>query len=797
VSNRHNGSLHCGVIQLPRAAPTGPCKPSVTELALMRPLMRAHEDALAAQAEGLDLERLSRTYAALMSRLLEVAGMRVHTVELTPDTLWPVLPKVLNHREYHHRYELYPDEYPPHHGSDTEDEDADMDKPVSVPRGGLAELGLLSLSGEVQELRVRSGQLKWVPEWLGKLTRLETLDIGGVHVRAQNKEIKRLPLSLVRLGKLKQLTLAHLKGLKKLRDNIALSTLGILKVEHCCNLRVLPPRLGQLGAMQELMLHDLPELRVLPDLSGLTSLRSLEISLCCTLKALPSGFGEMIALKKLTIYRLDQLRTLSDIFVLTALHCLMIANCGHSSAEVKALPKKFRDMKSLKELTLKGFADLPDIRLTAALCSLTIEDCRKLKVLPKGMVEMNTLNELTLCCLAELWELPNPTSLCALGSLTIDNCNKLQALPESLQKLRALKQLTLRRLNQLREMPNPTALTVLDSLTIELCPNIKVLPTSLGRLGALKQLTLRGLDELQKLPDPVGLTSLERLTLGQCKKLKALPVSIMHVSRLRHLSIDWCPLEDMPCIKTLTALHTLELYVKDYYDDDDDDDDATKPGTHSSRAFKALSRSLPYLKQLEVLRLGGGLNKTFQDTVYVVALRAGDVRAIGRALKAWPLPLLYNILNAPEYYNERKYYDMIRLSEFRQTLRLPAAADWTNARTLDFFRMQQHKVAVFASWMHTRLGAASSVLWLNEQALMMIADELLGRWALLKEWQKDKGEQDESEEKEDDEEEEQGEEVPLTEEGEEDDCSDGFDDSSVASSDDSEDVRVWAFERGL
>jgi hypothetical protein len=48
-------------------------------------------------------------------------------------------------------------------------------------------------------------------------------------------------------------------------------------------------------------------------------------------------------------------------------------------------------MKSHKELTLKGFADLPDIRLTAALCSLTIEDCSKVKVQPKGMVEMKTL----------------------------------------------------------------------------------------------------------------------------------------------------------------------------------------------------------------------------------------------------------------------------------------------------------------------------------------------------------------------------------------------------------------------
>ena len=42
----------------------------------------------------------------------------------------------------------------------------------------------------------------------------------------------------------------------------------------------------------------------------------------------------------------------------------------------------------------------------------------------------------------------------------------------------------------------------------------------------------------------------------------------------------------------------------------------------------------------------------------------------------------------------------------------------TNARTLEFLSMQQHKVAVFASGMHARLGAASGVLWLNEQALV-------------------------------------------------------------------------------
>ena len=56
-------------------------------------MMRALGDALAAQEEGLDPERLSRTYAALMAELQEVAGMGVHAVELTPATLAHVLPE--------------------------------------------------------------------------------------------------------------------------------------------------------------------------------------------------------------------------------------------------------------------------------------------------------------------------------------------------------------------------------------------------------------------------------------------------------------------------------------------------------------------------------------------------------------------------------------------------------------------------------------------------------------------------------------------------------------------------------
>ena len=112
------------------------------------------------------------------------------------------------------------------------------------------------------------------------------------------------------------------------------------------------------------------------------------------------------------------------------------------------------------------------------------------------------------------------------------------------------------------------------------------------------------------------MTAIQHLTLASCSKLRTLPPSIMHLLRLQKLRILKVPLEDMPCIEALTVLHELRL---DVY-------------AHGSRAVTALSRSLPCLQQLQVLGLGASR---------VVTLQAGDVLAIGRALKAWPLPLLH------------------------------------------------------------------------------------------------------------------------------------------------------------
>ncbi len=206
VVNYRDDVKHRGTLQLPRRAPAAaPGRPSSADLARLRPLMRALGDALAAQEEGLDPERLSRTYAALMAELQEVAGMGVHAVELTPATLAPVLPE-----------------------GEEEDEG---DEKGNAQLAALPE-GLRALAWEVRELAVQSTRLAVVPEWVGELTRLEVLEVSGGVWNKQNAVLKSLPASLGQLGALKQLTLTFLDGLEVLPHALVrLTSLGRLTID--------------------------------------------------------------------------------------------------------------------------------------------------------------------------------------------------------------------------------------------------------------------------------------------------------------------------------------------------------------------------------------------------------------------------------------------------------------------------------------------------------------------------------------------------------------------------------------
>ena len=150
--------------------------------------------------------------------------------------------------------------------------------------------------------------------------------------------------------------------------------------------------------------------------------------------------------------------------------------------------------------------------------------------------------------------------------------------------------------------------------------------------------------------------------------------------------------------------------------------------------FDSLARALPSLKLLQSLHLElwpcslwAGHNDL--NLAEFIAAMLPVLLAISRCLKAWPLPLLFDFKFKVEEWE-------ISVGRFSHALGLPEEAKtWDNKTTLDFFRMQQLKMTAFASGLHARLGGASHVSLLNEQMLMIIADEVLGGWSLRTETQ--------------------------------------------------------------
>ena len=158
------------------------------------------------------------------------------------------------------------------------------------------------------------------------------------------------------------------------------------------------------------------------------------------------------------------------------------------------------------------------------------------------------------------------------------------------------------------------------------------------------------MEALKELPDIGRLSVLMRLELS-CSGLAQLPRSIRHLTGLQQLSIESCTFKDFPDIQVLTSLRTLELVMTKYAAD--------------CTVFRSLSRSLPCLRRLHKL----SLRVDVVEAVGVVqtGMSDEDVLAIGRSLRAWPLPLLLDITDSP-------YTPGLRLHQQKQALGLPDPA---------------------------------------------------------------------------------------------------------------------------
>ena len=374
------------------------------------------------------------------------------------------------------------------------------------------------------------------------------------------------------------------------------------------------------------------------------------------------------------------------------------------------------------------------------------------------------------------YNVPDLSRLTSLQELTIEFCSNFTTLT-GIRELAALRRLTFRHLHAPKEVALDLAgLTALQELTIELGNDLSSL-SGIGELAALEHLTLVSLWSLEKVPDLARLTSLQELTIDSCDKISFLPgigklaalkrlklvsLRLKEVSdigelvALEHLELASLSLEEVPNLARLTALQTLTISEISDLESHSEHLTVLLEGIGKLVALKQVSLradcnswylapevpDLGRLTELQELSLKNcRLQKLPLRIVQLSALiklnifhsssgiyaAAGseavtrDVLAIGRALKAWPLPNLVD-------FSFQVGRDDISLSMCWRELGLPAeAAAWNNAATLDFLRLQQHKVAAFASGLHGRLGAASGVSMLNDQILTMIANEVLGR----------------------------------------------------------------------
>ena len=100
--------------------------------------------------------------------------------------------------------------------------------------------------------------------------------------------------------------------------------------------------------------------------------------------------------------------------------------------------------------------------------------------------------------------------------------------------------------------------------------------------------------------------------------------------------------------------------------------------------------------------------------------------AILRSIRAWPPPHLSKFRLT--LHGRAGQISM----DDSQALDLPPDAYFTgDMRLVEHFREQQHKVEAFVGGLHRRLGSVSAVSLLKEQMVILIADEVMGRSAIV------------------------------------------------------------------
>lgn len=233
--------------------------------------------------------------------------------------------------------------------------------------------GLSSLT----RLDLHSNRITELPDSIGELLSLVYLDLRGNHLSS-------LPASFGRLARLEELDLSS-NQLSVLPDSIgSLVSLKILNVETN-DIEEIPHSIGNCSSLRELR-ADYNRLKALPEAVG--KIQSLEIlsTRYNNIKQLPTTMSSLINLKELDV-SFNELESVPESLCFAT--SLVKLNIGNNFADMQWLPRSIGNLEMLEELDISNnqIRVLPDsFRMLTRLRVLRVEE-NPLEVPPRHIAE--------------------------------------------------------------------------------------------------------------------------------------------------------------------------------------------------------------------------------------------------------------------------------------------------------------------------------------------------------------------------------------------------------------------------
>jgi Leucine-rich repeat (LRR) protein len=270
--------------------------------------------------------------------------------------------------------------------------------------GVLALPSTISNFVHLTRLRLHGNLIEEVPESIGALSMLKTLDLPPTY--RWDPASHRLPLSFTNLTMLEELDISpevdnaerleHFSGLTKLK-------LGIWDDE-------VPDFIWNFKKLKEL---------------GLTSKDVVSTSLSDSL-------GELQSLNKLTLACFELLETIPNIIgTLSCLEHLEINHCP----ELRELPEAIKSLPSLSYICIRdcyALQTLPEFGTNCQLTTLVLQRCHMMTRLPDSIGNLRRLQHLVVWGCNTFTELPTSIgALKNLQSLDVTECDEFTTIPES------------------------------------------------------------------------------------------------------------------------------------------------------------------------------------------------------------------------------------------------------------------------------------------------------------------------------------------------------------------------------